>query len=116
MSSSDKKISLATAVSWTTNWRSAPSSSARAFLVPVEDLQGVLAEMGNPSTGCIRAYLGVDNTNGEEKLIIVGTKKDKSGVYRDLLPDAGDGDGDDFSIWDFSTPCPPDCDDDSALN
>tara|TARA_B100000508_G_C11421662_1_gene258657 strand:- start:555 stop:905 length:351 start_codon:yes stop_codon:yes gene_type:complete len=116
MSASDKKISLSEATTWTTNWRNAPSTSARAFLIPVQDLQGALTEMGNPTdpNACIRAYLGIDPSSGEEKLIIVGTEIDKSGVYRDLLPD-GDGTNGN-SIWDFTRPCPIFCDDQSDLN
>jgi len=121
MSNSDKKITLETAISWTNQWRNTPSSSARAFLIPIEDLQGAISEIqdqsGNPRA---RAYLGIDPTTNIEKLIIVGTRQetDKSGntVYRDLLPtDGGYGD-DGNSIWDFTVPCPPSCDDDSDLN
>ena len=49
--------------------------------------------------------------------IIVGTEKNREGVYEDLLPvslntiDAGAN-----GIWDFSEPCPPKCDPNSALN
>jgi hypothetical protein len=121
MSQSDKKISLATAKSWTANWRSAPSTSARAFLIPLKDLQGAISEIqGEPGEPCARAYLGIDPATNTEKLIIVGTRQetDKSGntVYRDMLPVSDTEIGDGNSIWDFSTPCPPDCDDDSDLN
>jgi hypothetical protein len=121
MSQADKKITLATAKSWTANWRNAPSTSARAFLIPLQDLQGAISEIqnqgGNPKA---RAYLGIDASTNTEKLIIVGTSQetDKAGntVYRDLLPaDENSTDGGN-SIWDFSTPCPPDCDDQSDLN
>ncbi|MCW9038450.1 MULTISPECIES: hypothetical protein [Altibacter] len=119
MSETDKKITLQQAKDWTANWRSTPSTSARAFLIPVQDLQGVLAEMGNPTSGdaCVRAYLGIDTATNTEKLIIVGTEKNREGVYEDLLPvslntiDAGAN-----GIWDFSEPCPPKCDPNSALN
>ena len=124
MSEQDKKISLATAQTWTQEWRSVESdynshNECNAFLIPVQDLQGVLAEMGaNPGDdACVRAYLGVDPSTNEEKLIIVGTQKDRNGVYRDLLPNAADGDGGDGnSIWDFTKACPPMCDDRSSLN
>ncbi len=121
MSQSDKKITLATAKSWTANWRNTPSTSARAFLIPLKDLQGAISEIsgqgGNP---CARAYLGIDPSTNTEKLIIVGTQQDtdKQGntVYRDLLPTDENAIGDGNSIWDFSTPCPPSCDDESDLN
>lgn len=124
MSEKDKKISLATAQQWTQQWRSVESdynahNELNAFLIPIQDLQGVLAEMG-ANTGddaFVRAYLGVNPDTNEEKLVIVGTKKDKSGVYRDLLPDTADGtSGNGNSIWDFTQRCPPKCDNQSSLN
>ena len=124
MSEQDKKISLATAQIWTQEWRSVESdynkhNELNAFLIPIQDLQGVLAEMGaNPGDdACVRAYLGVNADTNEEKLIIVGTQKDKSGVYRDMLPEnADDAEGNTNSIWDFTKRCPPKCDDSSELN
>ena len=63
----------------------------------------------------VRAYLAIDS--GVEKLVIVGTLKDKNGVYRDLLPAAGEAAGAGTnSIWDFTDPCPPKCDPSSPLN
>ena len=116
MSSTDKKITLQEAINWTTNWRSAPSTSARAFLIPIQDLQGAIAEIqGQTDSPMARAYLGIDN--GVEKLVIVGTQKDRNGVYVDLLPTAGEAAGTGAnSIWDFSQPCPPECDPNSPLN
>jgi hypothetical protein len=125
MSQTDKKISLATAQQWTTQWRSEESTynkhnTCNGFLVPTQDLQGVLNEMqGQTGDTFIRAYLGVDPTTNTEKLIIVGTRaevqKDGSIIYRDLLPTQGEVGGSN-SIWDFTSPCPPDCDPDSSLN
>lgn len=125
MSQEDKKISLQTAIDWTTQWRDDESdynkyNECNAFLIPVQDLNDVLREMGNPpdsSDACVRAYLGVDPSTNTEKLIIVGTEKDESGVYRDLLPTVlNSAEGNKNSIWDFVKPCPPNCDDKSALN
>ncbi|RDK87011.1 hypothetical protein [Marinirhabdus gelatinilytica] len=125
MSDQDKKISLDTAKTWTAQWRSEESdynshNQCNAFLIPIQDLNGVLAEMGNPddnSDACVRAYLGVDPTTNEEKLIIVGTEKDRSGVYRDLLPsNPSNAEGNVNSVWDFTKRCPPHCDDSSSLN
>lgn len=116
MSATDGKITLAEAISWTGNWRGAPSTSARAFLIPLADLQGAVAEIqAQTDSPMVRAYLAIDS--GVEKLVIVGTQKDKNGVYRDLLPAAGEAAGAGTnSIWDFTKPCPPDCDDNSPLN
>ncbi|WP_432411080.1 hypothetical protein [Rasiella sp. SM2506] len=124
MSVQDKKISLATAKQWTQEWRSVESSynshnEVNAFLIPIQDLQGVLAEMGdNPADdACVRAYLAVNPSTNEEKLVIVGTQKDKTGVYRDLLPEnAENAEGNVNSVWDFTKACPPMCDDRSSLN
>lgn len=72
------------------------------------------SQLSDPNA-CVRAYLAIDDT-GEEKLVFVGTQQDRSGVYRDMLP-TGDGVGDgEEGIWDFTRPCPPNCDDDSDLN
>ena len=125
MSQTDKKISLETAQQWTNQWRSDESTynshnECNAFLIPTQDLQGVLNEMqGETGDTYIRAYIGVDPTTNTEKLIIVGTRaevqKDGSIIYRDLLPAQGMG-GTGNSIWDFTRPCPPYCDPDSSLN
>jgi hypothetical protein len=116
MSGTDKKITLQQAINWTTNWRNAPSTSARAFLIPIQDLEGAVAEIKSQGPDAkVRAYLGIDN--GVEKLVIVGTRKNSNGVYVDLLPSsANETVGDGNSIWDFSQPCPPECDPNSPLN
>jgi len=121
MSQQDKKIDLDTAQTWTAEWRSEESNynshnQCNAFLIPVQDLQGVLAEMGNPTNNAyVRGYLGVDPTDNTEKFIIVGTQyNSRTGVYEDLLPNADNSNG--YSIWDFSKPCPPNCDENSSLN
>jgi hypothetical protein len=120
MSATDGKITLAEAISWTGNWRGAPSTSARAFLIPLADLQGAVAEIqAQTDSPMVRAYLAIDS--GVEKLVIVGTKKvpglDGKPYYKDLLPAAGEAAGAGTnSIWDFTEPCPPKCDPNSPLN
>lgn len=122
MSATDKKISLADAIAWTGNWRSTPSSSARGFLIPVQDLQGVLNEIsGQAGQPMARAYLAMDG--GVEKLVIVGTsqetQKDGSVIYRDLLPSATeDYEAAANAIYDFTLPIPPEtnADPSSPLN
>lgn len=117
--STGNKITLQEAIDWTRNWRQYPSTQARAFLIPLQDLEGLLQEMSNQTgdpNACVRAYLAMDE-NGAEKLVFVGTEQDKTGVYRDLLPNTLDNaDDDGFSVWDFTRPCPPKCDDQSDLN
>ena len=116
MSATDGKITLQEAIDWTTNYRNAPVNNATAFLIPIADLQGALAEIqGQTGSPMVRAYLASDN--GVEKLVIVGTEEDRNGVYRDLLPAAGEAAGAGTnSIWDFTEPCPPACDNNSPLN
>lgn len=120
MSDSNGRISLADAISWTTNWRRAPQSSTNAFLIPLADLQGAIAEIqGQTGSPMVRAYMAVKD--GEEKLVILGTtqetQKDGSVVYKDLLPDASeDYETSSNGIWDFTKRCPPFCDPNSSLN
>jgi hypothetical protein len=122
MSASDDKITLAQAIAWTGNWRKAPSTAARAFLVPVNDIEGVLNEIkGQGPNAKARVYLAIDD-KGMEKLVIVGTEyipataNDKA-YYKDLLPATGETAGAGVNgIWDFTEPCPPECDEGSPLN
>ena len=122
MSAINKKITLDQAISWTGTWRSAPAAEAKAFLVPVETIAGVLSEIESQGPGAkARVYLGVDNA-GQEKLIFVGTKlepaqgKNKA-YYKDLLPSQGHViEPEAPGIWDFTEPCPPHVDETSPLN
>ena len=120
MSAIDDKITLKQAEAWTKSWRGKNPSACRAFLIPIQDLQGALNEIKAQGTdACARAYLAIDGA-GTEKLVIVGTEKvaGKNGAYyKDLLPAASDVAGVGAnSIWDFTQPCPPRCDEGSPLN
>ncbi len=117
MSQADKKIDLATAISWTQEFRDNNPKSSRAFLVSVQAINSLLAEMGNPTNPdiCVRVYVGKDPNSKEEKLILVGTEEDRSGVYKDLLPGASETSAA-HNIYDFTKPCPPFCDPTSPLN
>ncbi len=164
------KIDKATA--WTAKWQSETESQnhCKAFLVPVQDLLGALAEMGvikmdnsgnisghysDTEAEKIRAYMAIDESivtgidsryppgserdqalkdaGWGEKLLIVGTEKttqvNKQGniIYRDIVQDETDGSGgahrypsgitlNGSGVYDFTNPCPNDCDDDSPLN
>mgnify|MGYP003636985256 CR=1 FL=1 len=137
----DYQIPLSEAELWTTIWRRACKDNCKAFLIHVEDLMGVMTEMGvlqktqqglykydEGSNRDVRAYMAIDPAHGMpgggEKILLVGTEKvpDPSGKpgqyqYKDIID--GHvllGDGDDSGIYDFSRPCPSACDDDSPLN
>jgi len=111
-----------TAIAWTTASRSRHVSGAtKAYLIPLDDLQGAIDEIktqgGDPMA---RAYLAYGSLDGkdEDKLVIVGTTQEASPVpggatiYRDMIPSRNPT----SSIWDFTEPCPTECDDTSPLN
>lgn len=106
-------ISLQTAQTWAKKWRKEEGTynshhELRAFLIPKEDLTELLAE----NADAVRAYIGVDE-NDVEKLMIVGTKfNSETEVYEDMVP-GGELGG---NIYDFTKPCPPNCDEKSPLN
>lgn len=110
MSTPNDTISLDDANAWTAKWRTQNPNAVRAFLIPKDDLTGVLLE--NPDA--VRAYLAIDD-NGQEKLVIVGCTHEKDGTYKDKLPPKDGGDNGNY-IFDFTMPCPPVCDPTSSLN
>lgn len=109
MSTPNDTISLPDAEAWTANWRSTYPNMVKAFRIPTDDLTGVLAE--NPDA--VRAYLAIDDS-GERKLVIVGCERQADGTYKDMLPNAK-GDNGNY-VFDFTSPCPTDCDPNSSLN
>ena len=135
MSDETNKISLDKAKKWTKEWRDDESdynkyNECNAFLIPIKDLKELLAEMGDSDDNAyVRAYLGVEKKVNEEthektfteKLAIVGTRhvQDSEGkwYYQDRITDEmGNEYGGGGGIYDFTRPCPPNCDDDSPLN
>ena len=108
-------VSLSDATTWCENWRNANPNLVKAFLIPTDDLTGVLAE--NPDK--VRAYLAIkikQDGSQEPKLIIVGTERQANGDYKDMLPAAPGSRDNGQYIFDFTTPCPLDCDPTSPLN
>ncbi len=95
-------IDLATAQEWARAWKANPDTSVKAHLIPQVNITQLME-----SQGCqdIRAYLGLDD-NGEAKLMMVAV--DENG--NDLI-DESQG----HYIYDFTTPCPLDCDVNSPL-
>ncbi len=137
----DYQIPLSEAELWTTIWRRACRDNCKSFLLHIEDLMGVLTEMGvlkregksnnykyiEGTNRDVRAYMAIDPKRGlpgnGEKVLLVGTKKfpnpKKPGkfIYRDIL----DGatwleEGENTGVYDFSRPCPDMCDEDSPLS
>ncbi|WP_298893007.1 hypothetical protein [uncultured Psychroserpens sp.] len=111
---------------WTENWQSKHKTLSKAFRIPVEDLVACFNEMSldftiDASTKklqvvpgtydfSLRGYLGIDYA-GEEKLLIVGTETTDGKLYKDITT----VDGGQSAIYDFTTPCPNDCDTGSLL-
>lgn len=109
-------ISLPTAKKWAKRWSKKEGSynshhKVKAFLIPKVDLLEVLTE----GVDAVRAYIGIDDTN-TEKLMIVGTKLNPvTGIYEDLIT-VGPGSGSEpDDIYDFTRPCPTDCDPSSPM-
>jgi len=131
-------VTLNDAKEWTKLWQGNNPNHCKAFLVPAEDLTAVLKEMNilvqNPSGDYIldesklvdngvRAYMGIDTTDGTgkdngygEKLVIVGTTYDnKTKVHSDIIKNPLDPNNEDSGIYDFTEPCPSECDQSSPL-
>ena len=110
----DFTITLDQAVDYAKKWRQeegtySKHSEIHAFVIPLSDLQEVLAE----DITAVRAYLGVDEYDNV-KLMMVGTKYDPiTQTYVDLLPGRSIGDN---YIFDMTRPCPNACDNSSPLN
>jgi len=136
-------ISIATAQRWVQQWRKTNPDNCKAFLIPTFDLTQVLKEMkilvkqpngsyvldeSNLPDNGVRAYMAIDEElvkepGKGEKLVIVGTTKEvQKGdaiVHRDIIFGAGatvTAPPVDSGIYDFTTPCPPECDPVSPLN
>lgn len=113
--SKNTQISLQDAIDWTANWRAKCPNNCKAFSIPIQDLLGVLKEIGvlrvagntglylideNTPNG-VRAYMAIDpaqQTGGGEKLLLVGTEPlidAKAGkmVQRDIINGRYDGKG-----------------------
>jgi hypothetical protein len=113
MAKETNTIDLQTAQTWARKWRKEEGTynahhELNAFLIPKEDLIGLLDE----GIDAVRAYIGVDE-NDVEKLMLVGTKYNaETQTYVDMTP-GGNIEG---KIYDFTKPCPPMCDQNSPLN
>lgn len=127
-------IKMECARRWTADWRNAHPNDARAFLIPVKDLLKAMKEMdiirkNNDGTYSIvdavntgiRAYMAIDD-QGKQKLLIVGTflEVDDQTHYDIVegrkIPLSDEVTPYESGVFDFTTPCPSECDDDSPLN
>jgi hypothetical protein len=91
-------ITLADAKTNAKSWQTSPPKPlAKAHLIPLEVLQGLLEI---PGVANVRAYMGVDAT-GKQKLMFVGV-------------DGNDNDMTD-TIYSGTSPCPTCCDINSPL-
>jgi len=139
-SNNENTVSLLVAEKWTAAWRTQCPNNCKAFLIPAVDLVEVLNEMGilgdkaakkaqkkaEKKKRDVRAYMAIGSENGgptEERVLLGGTKKDKEGVYRDIIDGSIDGKGvtaikgsNGSGVYDVTAPCPPYCDDLSPLN
>lgn len=109
-------ISLKEAQRWAKRWTKEEGNynkhhHVHAFLIPKKDILEVLVE----GIDAARAYIGV-NDEGVEKLMIVGTKFDPlTGIYVDMISDGDGVNKEADNIYDFTRPCPTDCDPSSPL-
>ncbi|WP_299113815.1 hypothetical protein [uncultured Winogradskyella sp.] len=130
-------ISIEDAKNWTKNYQdNMKSGDAKAFLISCETIVDILKEMKvlqeakgvitlqNVESSSIRAYLAVNPKQTEangQTLIMVGTMKDSNGVDRDMVEGEKNApfsksDLNGSGAFDFSKPCPNNCDPDSPLN
>lgn len=132
---------------WAKNWQDANPKHAKAFLIPALELMACMQEMGvlksdgdgkyiitdGMNNAGIRAYMAIDPSGGTdkkhgygEKLLIVGTTKDRKGDIIDIIEGRNVGaEGEECEkelsdligsgIFDFTHPCPSDCDPESPL-
>ena len=138
VTTSRNTITLQDAKEWTKLWQGNNPNHCKAFLIPAEDLTEVLKEMNilvqNPSgvyildesklpNAGVRSYMAIDTTDGTgkengygEKLVIVGTTySDKTKVHSDIIKNEQDPTSKDSGIYDFTEPCPSECDQNSPL-
>jgi hypothetical protein len=116
-----------TAKTWTKNWQEANKNHAKAFLIPIGDLIACFNEMNVKFTTDangkihavsdgheinVRTYLGTDNTTSEDHLLIVGTTTIDGINYKDIV-ETTTGES---LVYDFTKPCPSNCDPKSLLN
>ena len=112
---SSTEITLVEAVERTTAWRDAfTKPTVNAFLVRLDDLQGIINEHRSLGAEYTRVYMTkVFDTDIREYvagLAFVGAFPDE----KDILPSQNDPISPISKIWDVAKPCPPTCGDDTS--
>jgi len=108
------KIPLKTAEEYTSKWQKAPLhekakyADMKGWLIPKEDIEGLYKTKNLDGA---RAYLGIDPVSDKLKLLMVAVQKVSDTEYKDVI-----GSEDDADIYDFTRPCPDQCDCLSPLN
>ncbi|SDR83495.1 hypothetical protein SAMN04515667_0792 [Formosa sp. Hel1_31_208] len=129
-------VKLSDAKAWTLKWQNDNPNHAKAFLIPVADLLMCMTEMGltisrdkngnlvaDDPNAQVRTYMGADESQSEgfgEKLVIVGTVKNGA-IQSDIVengsfPTDGGAKLIGSGAFDFTKPCPSNCDPKSPLN
>lgn len=131
-------ISIEHAEAWTKNWQKLFPNHCKAFLIPIPDVMNLLEELGilkNNKDGTyeslnkpehknmgIRAYMALGDMDGdgnlEERLVMVGAIKNNEDIFIDQVADRKDAANVALSgsgAFDFTSPCPNECDPKSSL-
>jgi len=107
-------------VDYTTNYRTYISGIDKnpdyihAFNIPMQDIASLADFTKCPS---VRAYLGMSNPKDIStlKLVLVPVDSSNIDILSIQVPDGSGGLVDQSSIYDFTSPCPQNCDIDSPL-
>jgi len=113
-------IPEAVGVAYTTNYRNYISGIdknpdyIKAFNIPMSDIQSLADFTKCPS---VRAYLGMSDPKDIStlKLVLVPVDNTNTDILSIPVPDGSGGLVDQSSIYDFTSPCPQNCDIDSPL-
>ncbi len=85
----------------------------RAVLIPVEALQEIMTRYGNDMNG-IRTYFSIEGGPEQTAVTVVVVAVDQQG--KDIIAQSkSEGEDDDSDIYNFTGPCPSECDTTSPL-
>jgi aspartate carbamoyltransferase regulatory subunit len=115
-------ISLEVAEKYTSSWRNGSPSSKlnhigfiKAFNISKSDIDQLALLI--PDNGGCRAYLGIDHETKPSsiKLVLVPVSAQNKDILHIEGEHADDGDEGQSTIFDFTTPCPSQCAENSPL-